>query len=644
MVAEEVQALKNDVRRLKTQLRALGSRTNHSMAQEIQAHVADLKNLMDTVWETSEKTRKAWNDKAKHMNAIMESLGVDPEGDVESVSAQVTSSMKQHGVEAESGTDKHQMDRTVAPPKTEKEREALLQRVREFVVDPDSFVDVRDGLESVFEDPTTTTTGSATGQASTKSRMRDLVVTPALQHWNCVRRGVRNLMASSKPDLHIMYGPPGSGKTHMMRASARAVWNAMRAGGVEAGSGILVLFLKRSMLTPKWEGAATRQLHELFLCATYPPKRYSVVFLYMDEADSLVDAHVEDDTTKQLSNELAKGLDTPFTTNPDTGFAPRVVVLFGTNEFERINAKIKSRADSKLFFPPMNRSMAKEILHNLWSKELARVARVEYPSPAVRAMLCDTDVDVDVDVDVDGDTSIGRYFVTPSAMKVCLDCLFGSASQCDVRPLVHLVKHTFRSKLAMLDPEAYADLMATWDKGVVPRAMVPCVQDLVHTFRDFAAKQQHTRKLSRGIATTLYHQPSASGKRRRGHHGDPRLGSEPRSKSKSKSEAKPGSRPQPRPRPRSGHGSGSGSGHGHGSKHYGRKRQRTRRFPKPPGSSSFSKSVADALDINTDTDADANWQSTRENAHQWRAYCRRRKQRQRQRTRQTTPGWVGGSK
>lgn len=140
----------------------------------------------------------------------------------------------------------------------------------------------------------------------------------------------------------LLYGPPGCGKTLLMRALAH-----------EAGMNFL--YVKSSDILSKWYGESEKRIAELFSEA----RRSAPCILFFDEFDALGksrDRYASDDISPKLLSALLAEMDG--LSNSDG-----IIVVGSTNMPELIDPALlrPGRFDKILYVPPPDREARKEI-------------------------------------------------------------------------------------------------------------------------------------------------------------------------------------------------------------------------------------------------------------------------------------------
>lgn len=207
------------------------------------------------------------------------------------------------------------------------------------VQDVDAALDVvhpstAEGLAMPIPDVTLDDVG---GMEEVKQVLTEVVLWP-LQHPDTFQR-----LGVQAPGGVLLYGPPGCGKTHVVRALA--------------GSGRLTVFtVKGAELLSKWVGESERAVRELFRTArTAAP---SLIFL--DEVDALAPVRGsggDSGTTDRVVAALLTELD---------GMTARdgVVVVGATNRRDRIDPAVlrSGRLERHLAVPPPDRDGRLQVL------------------------------------------------------------------------------------------------------------------------------------------------------------------------------------------------------------------------------------------------------------------------------------------
>ncbi len=144
------------------------------------------------------------------------------------------------------------------------------------------------------------------GYEDVKSELREAIITPIKKPEYAYTYGIK------PPNGVLLFGPPGTGKTMLMRALANEL-------------GIGFEYVKCSNLLSEWYGESEKNLSEVFSIA----RKNAPYLLFFDEIDAIGkkrDAYTSDDVAPRVMSVLLQELD---------GFAPNpkkhVIVVGATN-------------------------------------------------------------------------------------------------------------------------------------------------------------------------------------------------------------------------------------------------------------------------------------------------------------------------
>lgn len=139
----------------------------------------------------------------------------------------------------------------------------------------------------------------------------------------------------------LLYGPPGTGKTTLCRAVAThfAIRHAL--------SGVF-LHVRMDKLVSKWLGESAKLMSFLFEGAAQCAKNYQIVFLLLDEVESVARARSHVQSTTQSSGDEIRVVNAFLTALDDISQYSNVVVMATSNLLNDIDNAVVDRADMRL--------------------------------------------------------------------------------------------------------------------------------------------------------------------------------------------------------------------------------------------------------------------------------------------------------
>lgn len=176
------------------------------------------------------------------------------------------------------------------------------------------------------------------GYEDVKAELRDAIITP-------IKRPEYALTYNIKPPKGILlFGPPGTGKTMIMRALANELDIGFR-------------YVKCSDLLSEWYGESEKNLAELFAIA----RKNAPFLLFFDEIDSIGrkrDAYTSDDVAPRVMSVLLQELD-GFSSNPKKP----VIFVGATNIPDQLDSALMrpGRFDKIIYMPLPNKEARKAI-------------------------------------------------------------------------------------------------------------------------------------------------------------------------------------------------------------------------------------------------------------------------------------------
>jgi DNA polymerase III delta prime subunit len=167
----------------------------------------------------------------------------------------------------------------------------------------------------------------------------------------------------------LVHGPPGSGKTHAVQATA-------------ASLGLKFLRVQYSDIHSKWVGESGKVLHAVFRLAW----RHQPCILFLDECETLIGSRTTasgDDHDSPVTNELLTELQGSHTSQPG------LIVFCCTNRLINIDSAALSRFGDRIFeAPPPDAATRRVIWMNalkdhdivLTQAEIERLSEISLPS------------------------------------------------------------------------------------------------------------------------------------------------------------------------------------------------------------------------------------------------------------------------
>lgn len=214
--------------------------------------------------------------------------------------------------------------------------------------------DFRGKFGSVFEDLTTGTKETLDDVANyddVKKELKEAVLAPI------EKRELAGAYNIKPPKGILLFGPPGTGKTYLMRALA----NELRAG---------FFYIKASQILSPYPGQSAQTIERMFTIA----KKHTPAILFFDEIDNIASNREiqESETGRQILSTLLSEMD---------GFQKidGVVIVGATNVPQFLDPSIMrpGRFDKILYIPLPNAQGRKKIMQ-YYFKKLPIVQDIDY--------------------------------------------------------------------------------------------------------------------------------------------------------------------------------------------------------------------------------------------------------------------------
>ncbi len=193
------------------------------------------------------------------------------------------------------------------------------------------------------------------GYDSVKRELRDAILTPMQNKELAVTYGIK------PPNGILLFGPPGTGKTFLMKALSREL-------------NVGFYYVKCSDLTSKWVGETEKNIAELFATA----RKNAPCLLFFDEIDSIARSRAglseENASSYTALTQLLLEMDSVPTTGPH-----HVIVMGATNAPNKLDPAIMrpGRFD-KLIYMPLPDAPAREAILKLHSRSVPLAEDVDF--------------------------------------------------------------------------------------------------------------------------------------------------------------------------------------------------------------------------------------------------------------------------
>jgi SpoVK/Ycf46/Vps4 family AAA+-type ATPase len=190
------------------------------------------------------------------------------------------------------------------------------------------------------------------GYEDVKAELRDAIITPLQKKELSLTYGLR------APKGVLLFGPPGTGKTMLMRALAKEIDYGF-------------YYVKCSDLLSEWYGESEKNISELFSIA----KKNAPAILFFDEVDSIGkkrDSYSTDDVAPRIMSLLLQEMD---------GFGNQkdVIVIGATNVPNQLDsALLRPGRFDKIIYMHLPDKAAREAIFKVHLKKVPRVEDIDY--------------------------------------------------------------------------------------------------------------------------------------------------------------------------------------------------------------------------------------------------------------------------
>lgn len=198
------------------------------------------------------------------------------------------------------------------------------------------------GIEDLAEGAGPQSMSEVGGYDDVKAELKDAIITPLKNKELSVAYGIK------PPRGILLFGPPGTGKTMLMKALSNDLSN-------ELHTNVGFYYIKCSEILSEWYGESEKNITELF----HDAKQTAPCILFFDEIDSIGkkrDSYSADDVAPRVLSVLLSEIDGFQTQN-----AKPVIIIGATNAPDSLdNALIRPGRLDKIIYMPLPDAKARE--------------------------------------------------------------------------------------------------------------------------------------------------------------------------------------------------------------------------------------------------------------------------------------------
>lgn len=153
----------------------------------------------------------------------------------------------------------------------------------------------------------------------------------------------------------LVYGPPGTGKTTLCRALATHFAIRQSLQGV-------FLHVRMDKLVSKWLGESAKLMAALFESVIETAASHDIVFLLLDEVESVARARVNAQASSYSSGDEVRVVNAFLTALDITANCPNVIIMATSNLPEDVDNAVVDRADLRLHIDIPNVSIIRHLI------------------------------------------------------------------------------------------------------------------------------------------------------------------------------------------------------------------------------------------------------------------------------------------